>query len=195
MISPLYREPRSSLDAAVSKDFVYVFGGWQLNGKSSDNQWHTTAWRLNLSDTTAGWEAIADPPFRRRAVSVATHDDKLFVIGGMQEKGGPTTKSAVYDPSTDKWSEGPNLPGRGMSGFGSASFECNGDLFVSAMDGFVHKLSNDGTQWLTVAKMEPARFFHRMLPTDKSQLLLLGGANMEIGKFTQIDMIQVTTAP
>ena len=188
---PSLPEPRSSLDAAVLGDFVYVFGGWQLSGESSDSQWHTTAWRLNLADSSKGWEAIADPPFQRRALSVAAHDGKLFVIGGMQKKGGPTTKTAVYDPATDQWSEGPVLPGRGMAGFGSASFECDGRLFVSSLGGFVYQLSDDGSEWLPVAKLEPARFFHRMLPTDKSQLLLLGGANMEIGKFTEIDAIRV----
>ncbi len=192
---PSLPEPRSSLDAAVLGDTVYVFGGWQLNGESSDSQWHTTAWCLDLSDANAKWKAIANPQFQRRAVSVAAHDGKLFVVGGMQETGGPTTKTAIYDPASDSWSEGPTLPGRGMSGFGSASFECDGQLFVSAMDGFVHRLSDDGGHWVTVAKMDPARFFHRMLPTEQSSLLLLGGANMEIGKFTEIDAIHVATNP
>lgn len=188
---PALPEPRSSLDAAILGDFVYVVGGWQLSGESSDSQWHSTAWRLNLADENSKWEAIADPPFQRRAVSVAAHDGQLFVIGGMQKKGGPTTKTAIYDPSSDKWNEGPSLPGRGMTGFGSASFECDGRLFVSALDGFVHQLSGDANQWLTVAKMDPARFFHRMLPIEKSRMLLLGGANMEIGKFTNIDAVEI----
>ena len=190
---PALPEPRSSLDAAVLGDFVYVIGGWQLSGESSDSQWHSTAWRLNLADEHAKWESIANPPFRRRAVSVAAHDGKLFVIGGMQQKGGPTTRTAVYDPGKDQWSDGPELPGRGMAGFGSASFECDGRLFVSSLGGFVYQLSEDGQEWLAVAEMEPARFFHRMLPVNESRMLLLGGANMEIGKFTNIEAVEIAT--
>ena len=82
-----------------------------------------------------------------------------------------------------------------MAGFGAASFECDGGLYVSSLGGFVYQLSDDGGQWLTVAKMEPARFFHRMLPTRKSRMLLLGGANMEIGKFTNIDAVEIARKP
>ena len=192
---PALPEPRSSLDAAVLGDFVYVVGGWKLNGESSDSQWHSTAWRLNLAAENSKWEAIANPPFQRRAISVAAYDNKLFVIGGMQQEGGPTTKTGVYDPATDQWSTGPELPGRGMAGFGSSAFECSGQLFVSSLGGFVHQLSDDGSQWLTVAEMEQARFFHRMLPTQDSRMLLLGGANMEIGKFTNIDAVEIASQP
>jgi len=192
---PELPEPRSSLDAAVLGDFVYVVGGWKLSGKSSDSQWHSTAWRLNLAAEKASWEPIANPPFQRRAISVAAHDGKLFVIGGMQKKKGPTTKTGVYDPATDQWSDGPVLPGKGMAGFGSASFECHGRLFVSSLGGFVYQLSDDGSEWLAVAKLDPARFFHRMLPVGESRMLLLGGANMRIGKFTKVDAVEIASEP
>ena len=188
---PSLPEPRSSLDAAVLGDRVFVFGGWQMKGESDDNQWHETAWSLNLTDHSATWKPIATPPFQRRAISVAAHKGKLFVLGGMQAVGGPTTRVDVYDPSTDSWTLGPAIPGSGMSGFGSSAFECNGDLYLSTMDGFVHRLNNDGDAWTTIAKSDPARFFHRMLPQG-SEMLMIGGANMETGRFTQIDAIQLT---
>jgi hypothetical protein len=188
---PSLPEPRSSLDAAVLNDTVYVFGGWKLNGESDDSQWHQTAWSLNLSDANATWQPIAEPPFQRRAVSVAAHDGKLYVLGGMQAVGGPTTKSSVYDPATDQWADAPALPGKGMSGFGSSAFECGGKLYVSLLDGFVHCLNEDGRGWTTVAKSENARFFHRMLPVEGNRLLMIGGANMEVGKFTKIDAIRL----
>lgn len=188
---PSLPEPRSSLDAAVLGDRVFVFGGWQMQGESDDNQWHETAWSLNLADKAAAWKPVATPPFQRRATSVAAHDGKLFVLGGMQAVGGPTTRVDVYDPSSDSWTEGPAIPGSGMSGFGSSAFECDGELYVSAMDGFVHQLNDNGKAWTTIAKSDPARFFHRMLPVDEASMLMVGGANMEIGKFTQIDAIRL----
>ncbi|WP_404305875.1 Kelch repeat-containing protein [Neorhodopirellula lusitana] len=184
-------EPRSSLDAAVLGDVAYVFGGWSLQGESEDSQWHQTAWSLDLTDPNAAWKPLAQPPFRRRAISVAAHHGKLFVIGGMGPEDGPVTRVDVYDPKTDSWGDAPSVPGKPMSGFGTASFATGGKLYVTAMDGFVHQLNDDGKQWSTVAKSDPARFFHRMLPISDNELLMIGGANMQIGKFTNIDLIQL----
>ncbi|EKK01337.1 Kelch repeat-containing protein [Rhodopirellula baltica SH28] len=188
---PALPEGRSSLDAAVLGDTVYVFGGWSLNGESEDSTWHQTAWSLDLANPDSGWQPVATPPFQRRAISVAAHDGKLFVVGGMRSEGGPTTRVDVYDPSTQNWSLAPSLPGSGMAGFGSSAFAAGGRLYVTTLDGFVHRLAADGQAWETVAKVEPARFFHRMLPLADDRLVLLGGANMEVGKFTSIDAIQI----
>jgi len=184
-------EPRSSFDAAVMHDTVYVFGGWNLEGEAGDGRWHATAWSLDLSDESAKWQPLAEPPFQRRAVSVAAHQGKLFVIGGMQAEGGPTTRVDVYDPATDSWAAGPAIPGSGMSGFGSSAFATGGHLYVSSMDGYVHRLNPSGDEWSTLIKTDPARFFHRMLPDGENQLLLIGGANMQMGKFTEIDLVRL----
>ncbi|QEF99141.1 N-acetylneuraminate epimerase precursor [Stieleria maiorica] len=188
---PELPEARSSLDAAVLGDHVYVFGGWRLDGQSSESQWHQTAWSLDLSQPEAAWQPVKTPPFKRRAITVAAHDEKLFVIGGMNSDGKPTTRVDVYDPEQQTWSEAPSLPGSGMAGFGAASFATGGKLYVSTMDGLLHRLSGDGQRWETIAKGPLARFFHRMLPTGENTLLMVGGANMQIGKFTRIDQIQI----
>ncbi|TWU56812.1 N-acetylneuraminate epimerase [Rubripirellula tenax] len=188
---PSLPEARSSLDAAVLGDTIYVVGGWKLNGESDDSEWHSTAWSLDLGDTDATWQPIAAPTFQRRAISAAAHDGKLFVIGGMTSDGQPTTRVDVFDPTTNAWTEGPSLPGSGMSGFGSTSFATGGGLYVSTMDGFVHRIGADGQGWSTIAKSDPPRFFHRMLPTNDRQLLIMGGVNMEIGKCTQIDRVEL----
>ena len=188
---PSLPEPRSSLDAAVLGDTVYVFGGWQLNGDNDSAKWHSSGHSLNLKDPSALWQPTTPPPFQRRAVSVAAHDGKLFVVGGMRPTKGPTTQVDAYDPITKTWSKAPPLPGSGMSGFGSSSFAANKRLYVSTLDCFVHRLAENQKSWQTVAKADPARFFHRMLPTQDRGLLLIGGANMEIGKFTAIDAIQL----
>ncbi len=187
---PSLPEPRSSFDAAVLDDTVYVFGGWQLKG-DSDSEWHQTAWAMNLGEAKATWQKLPEPPFQRRAVSVAAHQGKLYVIGGMRPEGGPTTRVDVYDPKSQTWSRGPALPGSGMSGFGTAAFALDGHLYVNAMDGFVHRLGEDQSEWKTIAKVEPSRFFHRMLPRA-GKLLLIGGANMQVGKFTEIEAVEWT---
>ena len=192
---PSLPQPRSSLDAAVLGDRVYVFGGWQLAGSADDAVWHDTALSLDLSDSNAPWQQVASPNFQRRAISVAAHNGKLYVIGGMQAVGGPTTRVDIYDPANDSWVQGPSIPGSGMSGFGASAFSVNGTLYVSTLDGFVHALTDASNAWQTVAKSDPARFFHRMLPSSSEELLIVGGANMEIGKFTEIDAIRLHANP
>ncbi|MCA9138409.1 MAG: hypothetical protein KDB00_16675 [Planctomycetales bacterium] len=183
-------EPRSSFDAAVLGNRVYVLGGWQLDGDSGDGRWLGSAYSLDLSDAGAKWQRLAEPPFQRRALSVAAHRGRLYAIGGMRSQGGPTVRVDVYDPVNDRWESAPNLPGEGMSGFGSSACVNHDRMYVSTMDGFVHQLSDAGTGWKTIGKIEPARFFHRLVPLG-GDLLIIGGANMQIGKFTEIDLVRV----
>jgi len=188
-LSPL-PEPRSSFDAAVLGDKLYVIGGWQLAG-DAESKWHTTAYELDLGADARQWQALPEPPFQRRALSVAAHDGKIFVLGGMQAQGGPTTRVDIFDPATGRWSQGPALQGEPMDGFGSSAFATGGRLYVSTYSGKLQRLSEDGESWEVLGQLDRARFFHRMLPLSPTQLIVVGGASMETGKFDQVDVIEV----
>lgn len=202
---PPLPEARSSHDAAVVGDAIYVVGGWKMS--DGDSEWHSTAWKLDLTADDLQWTAIAEPPFRRRALALAAHHDQLYVIGGMQEEGGPTTAVAVYDPAKNTWSEGPSLivhkseeeseeserrmsAGR-MAGFGASAFATGGALYVTTVQGVLQRLSKDGSQWEVVSTNVTPRFFHRLLPMDDHRLIAVGGSNMSIGKFDEVDVIDV----
>ncbi len=85
---PSLPEPRSSHDAAIVGDTVFVVGGWQLNSPQ-ESHWHSTAWAMNLKDAAPKWIEIAKPSFERRALATIGHQGKLYVIGGMNRDGGP----------------------------------------------------------------------------------------------------------
>jgi N-acetylneuraminic acid mutarotase len=187
---PNLPEPRSSFDAAVLADKIYVVGGWALSG-SDESQWHETAYSIALSDKDPQWQALPQPPFQRRALAVAAYQNRIYAIGGMQQKGGPTTKVAIFDPQENTWSEGPALPGEPMEGFGCSAFATGGRLYVSTISGQLLRLGEDGGKWEPVTKLERARFFHRMLPLDDQHLVLFGGASMSEGKFGEVDVIEV----
>ena len=182
-------EPRSSLSAAIAGDHIYVIGGWALKGEETD--WHGTAWKLNLADPNAAWQPLAKPPFKRRALFATTHNGKIHVIGGMNSDGGPTTRTDVYDPESDSWSQGPNLQGKPLTGFGSAAHALGGYLYVSTIDGSVQRLNEAEKKWDVVSEYEPARFFHVMVPWTETKMLLVGGANMSVGKFTDLDAVEI----
>ncbi|MEQ8785658.1 MAG: kelch repeat-containing protein [Pirellulaceae bacterium] len=187
---PSLPEPRSSHDAAILGDKLYVAGGWALRGED-DSKWHDTAWVMDLAADKPTWKALPKPPFQRRALALAAHDGKLYVIGGMQPKGGPSTRVDVFDPQTGGWSEGPSLPGEPIEGFGSSAFATAGKLYVSTIRGNLQRLSDDGSKWQLVRELETARFFHRMLPIAEGKFVLVGGANMSIGKFGHLDVVEV----
>lgn len=187
---PSLPEPRSSHDAAVLGDKIYVGGGWKLAG-DGETQWHQTAWSLDLSKESPRWDSLPKPPFERRALALAAHDGKLYVIGGMQREGGPSTRVDVYDPASQKWSQAPSLNGKPFEGFGCSAFAAGGNLYVSTNQGRLQRLSADGKGWQTVQKLERARFFHRMLRLSESQLLSVCGASMKVGKFAEVDVFDV----
>ena len=191
---PRLPQPRSSFDAAVLDGKIYVVGGWTMAGKA-EHVWLQSAYSLDLSSNSgqdAKWVALPQPPFQRRALSVAAHDGKLYVIGGMPQKGEPTRRVDIYDPQSQRWSQGPDLQGKVMDGFGSAAFATGGRLYVSTYSGKLQRLSANGKSWEVVQTLERDRFFHRMLPISEKQLLTVGGASMETGKFEEVDVIDVS---
>ncbi len=188
-MSPL-PEPRSSFDAAVLGDKVYVIGGWKLAGQDEPH-WHTSAHELDLASESPQWKALPEPPFQRRALSVAAHDGKVYVLGGMQAEGGPTTRVDVFDPAGGTWSQGPHLQGEPMDGFGSSAFAAGGHLYVTTFSGKLQQLTEDGKSWEVIRQLERARFFHRMLPWSENRLIIVGGASMQSGKFEELDVIDV----
>lgn len=188
---PSLPQGRSSHDAIVLGDHLYVVGGWAMDGPDS-TEWHDSAWVLNLQDVAAGWQALPAPGFQRRALALAAFDGKLFAIGGMGRQGGPTRATAIYDPQTQQWAAGPELVGeQGMVGFGASAWPLDGRLVVTAYDGSVQVLSADQQSWELVGTTEDARFFHRLLPYSPGHLVQVGGASMEVGKFQRPEILRI----
>lgn len=167
---------RSSHDAVVVGNTLYVVGGWCLTG-DSDGQWQEKALAIDLSSATLAWRELAVQPFQRRALAAATAGGKVFALCGMNADNKVDRTVNCYDPATEQWSTVAELPGQGMTGFGIAAWNYRDQLFVSASDGNVYCLNADGTNWKTVTKLEQPRFFHRLVPHPDGGLLVVGGAS------------------
>jgi len=133
-------EPRSSHDAALVESRLYVAGGWQLKGK--EQLWHSTAYVMDLSVSTPRWEAIAAPPFHRRALALGGAHGKLYALGGMS-KDGVSQQVDIYDPQANRWSQGPDLPG---NGFAPAATSAQGSLYVSGIEGTIYRFNPTETR-------------------------------------------------
>jgi N-acetylneuraminic acid mutarotase len=188
---PSLPESRSSHDAAIVGDTIYVVGGWKLDG-DNETVWHKTAWSLDLSADQPQWKAIAAPPFRRRALATVAHQGKVFVIGGMNAEGGPTRDVAVFDPQSNAWSEVEPIAGESpMAGFGASAWSIDGQLVVTTYEGSLQIWDEAKQSWRQVGETDDARFFHRLLPLDQGRLVSVGGANMESGKFLTPEIISL----
>lgn len=166
-------EGRSSHDAAIVGDRLYVFGGWKMNGEGKASTWHKGGLMIDLSSSTPKWVSV-DQPFARRALAVAAVAGKVYVLGGLQAKGGPTTQVDVFDPATGKWSIGPALPGEG-TGFSPSACALDGRLYAGTNDGKVHRLDEAGKAWEAVGTQAVARHVSRLVPGEKGALLVVGG--------------------
>lgn len=187
---PALPKGRSSHDAVVLDGVLYVVGGWTMD-TPKETEWHTTAHAMDLKDQDPQWEEIPAPEFKRRALALAPHDGKLFVIGGMTPNG-TTREVNCFDPAKGKWIAGPELVGKdGMAGFGNAAWSVDGKLVVANYYGDVQVLSEVGDAWTVAGQTKDARFFHRLIPISKTALLSVGGASMESGKFLTPEVIEL----
>ncbi|MEM6705802.1 MAG: kelch repeat-containing protein [Acidobacteriota bacterium] len=169
-------KPRSSIDAAYLDGSIYVAGGWALQGESAnDAEWYEDIWRFELAEPDKGWQSLEGPGYLTRAASVAAHDGKLYLIGGIQQRG-ITRKVSVFDPATTAWAEGPELPSDSrMAGFSTSSFATGGRLYATGNSGMVYRLSDAGDVWESTERLFFPRMFARLLPMSDDRLIVVGG--------------------
>ena len=175
---PPLPKPRSTHDAVVVGDKIYVIGGWSLRGGDSIGaEFLDTALVFDLARPDLRWENLPTPPFRRRALAAASINEKVYVVGGLTEDGSVVKTVDLYDPATHAWSRGPDLPGGKLQGFGPSAFGVGERLYVSGADGLVHRLSESGDGWEVVGKLAIPRLTHRLLPGIGGDLLAVGGSH------------------
>ncbi len=173
---PPLPQPRSSHDAVVFGDHLYVIGGWQLRGSGEPALWQDSMAMLDLSTPGASWRTVPQS-FQRRALAVAAADGKVYAFGGLGKEG--TSRGVeVYDIADESWSEGPEIPpmAERLKGFGVSAFGIGERIYLSGADGVIHVLDAPDSQWETnLGKLATPRFFHRLLP-HRERLLFIAGA-------------------
>jgi len=183
---------RSSHAAVVLDDKLYVLGGWTLSGIRNTGE---LARETLVLDLEAGSYTTLRQPFRARALAAAVLDDKIVVIGGLDESGTSLKEVHVLDPATGVWSSGPEYP---EDAFGIAASSDGRALFASARDGLVYQLSSVTGPWQAVGALAFPRFFHQLLTLDETHVVALGGiSGMHRGdRVAHIEVLDLaSTAP
>lgn len=188
---PSLPEGRSSFDACISGNHVFVVGGWNMSGEN-ETVWATDMLKFDLTKPNSNWERI-EAPFETRALAVRCHQGKLVAIGGIEKAGGPTAAVHIYDLKSGKWSAGPAVPTTGgIKAFGCSAVTLGDHLLVSTYDGGIFSLSEDMNSWAKSFQLEDGRFFHQMLPVGANRFALVGGSHMEHGSHFEIELYEVT---
>ncbi|MCG8462458.1 MAG: PQQ-binding-like beta-propeller repeat protein, partial [Holophagales bacterium] len=187
---PPLPDPRSSHDAVVVGDSIYVVGGWQLRGAGQEAVWHDYTAVLDLAAEEPAWVNVPQP-FRRRALATATAGGLVYAFGGLGEDG--TSRDVdIYDPASGVWSKGPEVPapeGR-LKAFGVSAFGVGERIYLSTADGSVHALGAGAEAWnARIGELENPRFFHRLLP-HRDRLLFVAGAHRE-GHLAGLETVQL----
>ena len=180
-------EPRSSHEAVVVGDILYVFGGWDFgNGRE---EWLGCI-SADLSAKKIQWKILPEMPADRRAFSI-THDNRyIYVVGGMDD-GGTLTDFDIYDTKKNEWSRGPDLPSKGsLKGFGSAAGYVEGSVYVSDASESLHRYDVSEEKWHVANKLNKARFFHR-IASFNGDLYVIGGTSMKSGAVKSIEKISL----
>ena len=173
-----FPEPRSSFDAVVVGDRIYVFGGWNMGGKGKSQTWFDSGLMLDLAKRNSEWVRIPQP-FKRRALNIAEAGGKIYVVAGLTPNGDTDSSVDVFDAANGTWSKSAPLPGGARNAFSPAAYGMDGRVFASPSDGVVYRLDEPSKAWKEVARLEHKRIVHRMVPIGAGRLLVLGGASSD----------------
>jgi N-acetylneuraminic acid mutarotase len=179
-------EPRSSHRAAIVDDKLYVFGGWTIQG-GEDGEWLEAGCVLDLSGEVKQWRSI-DQPKPLRALEVVGFKGRVALIGGLTPDDEISDKVYFFDPRTEKWSDGPAIPGMPANGNGIAACVVDDQLYIAGMDGKVNRLNSEQNGWQECGKLPSPRIHHRLVPGVSSQMVVIGGAS-RAGHIAGVDSI------
>ena len=169
---------RSSHDAVIVGNDLYLVGGWQLAGGTNKPAWPPQGLVLDLTDPSVGWREFPQS-FRRRALAAASLGTRIYCIGGMDSDNETTLAVEVYDTAARRWTKGPDLPPGRQKGFSCSAITQAGRIYVSAFQGDLLRLGENGQAWEVVGRLEHPRMAHRLVTVGATQLIALGGEDGE----------------
>lgn len=184
-------DPRSSHESVIVGNTLYVIGGWDYgNGRE---KW-LGGIQKDLADKQSKWVKMPEMPIEVRAFSIASNNQFIFIIGGM-DGGGTLNDLHIYDITEKKWSKSTKFPSRGsLRGFGSAATFLSGKLYASDSSNNIYEFNNKSKTWLNrKEKLKQPRFFHRMVNYD-NELYVIGGTNRKTGAVFSIESLEIKNA-
>ncbi len=179
--------PRGEVAAARIGDEVYVVGGFDAAGHSSD-----VVQRVDLR--TQRWSTVAPMPQPLNHMNAVSFGGKLYVVGGY---GGPgdTSTGAVrgfwrYDPATGKWASMPDAPvaraAAGAAVLGHRLYVAGGRNDVTSALSSLAVFDFDSGRWTLGPSLAHPREHLAAVAADGA-IWALGGRALGLGSFTYVE--------
>ncbi len=132
-LAPLPQGPRGSLGGGAIDGRLYIVGG-----SAGDLSGPATGDLARYDPAEDRWELLAPMPTAREHLGVAAAAGQLVAIGGRDgshEDHAMLSATEMYDPATDRWRTGAELPvpraGLGTTSDGEAVFVMGGERFTT----------------------------------------------------------------
>ena len=200
--APLLPEPRAGGGLAVVNGQLHYFGGLMAD-RDTDSGDH---WMLDLEGWMQGsatWTHAAPMPAPRNQFSTVVFDGRIYAVGGQFHHDSvqlDQPRTDIYDPVTDTWSSGPDLP-KGHSHAEGATFVHDGNIYMigghttptggtKSQDPDILRLTR-GSPWQKVGEL-PGPLSSPAAAIIGNQLYVAGGA---AGGSTVQSGMWVSTAP
>jgi N-acetylneuraminic acid mutarotase len=162
--------PRADLSASVVNGKIYLIGG-EVYSNTSPNYVETNVNEV-YNPATNTWSTAAPIPSAVYGYASAVIDGKIYVIGGSKSSGTAGTyafvnSNQVYDPQTNSWSLGANLPSSAIYGAAAATegfmapplLYLIGGFFINSFTNTVQVYNASKNSWGTGASMPTARAY------------------------------------
>jgi N-acetylneuraminic acid mutarotase len=99
--------PRTDFAGASLNGKIYIIGGFDNSGKTSD--------KVEFYDPkTDIWSSASPIPIALDHAGAVSYNNSIYVVGGFTSSktpaSNPSVKLFIYSPVTDKWHEGKSLP-------------------------------------------------------------------------------------
>jgi N-acetylneuraminic acid mutarotase len=184
---------RSEIAGAALNEKIYIVGGFDETGRSSTSvevyDPSVDEWTTSINTTTGAAAPLPEPLDH---TATASYNGKLYVVGGgYLNREVLSNKLHIYDPNSNKWTEGEDLPS--PRGALTANF-INGILYVvggvDASEAISSNWAYDPTNntWTEKASMPTARE-HLTSAVVDGKLYVIGGRTS--GMATNVDTNEV----
>jgi N-acetylneuraminic acid mutarotase len=149
---------------------------------------------FDLSKEDGKWTEIAQPPFVTRALAAIGLAGKLYVMGGMHEDNGISKEVHIFDPKSNSWSKGPDLPGKDrLAGFAISAAVIGNKIYFNGSEGIVYSLAAGDTQFKPVERLLFPRSFHRLVAAPHDQLVVIAGVSRG-GYLANVEVVDVSSS-
>jgi N-acetylneuraminic acid mutarotase len=166
--------PRDMLQANVVDGKIYLTGGYPNKTLNEVYDPATNTWTTQTTPVPIGVSGYAS----------AVVNNTIYIIGGVSPQNQETNLNQIYNPKTDKWSQGELAPASGSTWVATATTGMNAPKQIYVFDEAATYVYNPALNNWTTCTSKPTALTYFSVVTVNDVIYTIGGHT-----FTYIDFI------